>query len=319
MAGETESQRNEQLGPGVHELWHPERTKARGQRLLRTMLGRVNYERLQFRRHVGYLPNLERPTKFMEKIAWRKLFEELPTASLLSDKLAVREYVARVADSKYLNTLFDAVERPEAIKFDALPQSFVAKANHASGMTMLVPDRCRINEAAIRARLGDYLAWNFGQETNEWWYEKIDRRIVLEKYQQDDTYGVPQDYKFYVFHGVARFVHVDTDRLGDHACTFYDLDWQPASFRIAYQGDVEGSPIARPTRLAEMRELAETLAADLDFVRVDLYCVNDDQVTFGEMTLTPGAGWAPFEPPEADATVGSYWQLPVGARNGVQK
>jgi TupA-like ATPgrasp len=296
-----------QLGEGAHDLWHPGVTKARGQRMLKAVLGRVNYERLQFRRHVGYVPNLERPASFMEKIAWRKLYGQLPTAPLLSDKLAVREHVSRVAGSKYLNTLFDAVERPEAIDFNALPRSFVAKANHGSGMTMLIPDRCQINNEAVRARLGDYLAWNFGQETNEWWYQRIDRRILLEKLQHDDAYGVPQDYKFYVFNGVAKFVHVDVDRLGNHTCNFYDLDWQPASFRIAYQGDVEGPPVPRPSKLTEMKELAEALATDLDFVRVDLYCVNDEQVMFGEMTLAPGAGWAPFEPSEADATVGSYW------------
>ena len=299
------------LGEGAHDLWHPEATKALGQRLLKAFAGRVNYERLQFRRHVGYFPNLRNPVTFMEKIAWRKLYAELPTAHLLSDKLAVRDYVSRVADSKYLNTLYEVAERPEAINFNALPRSFVAKANHGSGMTMLIQDRLGTNDEAVRARLARYLAWDFGRSTNEWWYQKIERRIFFEEFRTDEAYGVPPDFKFYVFNGEAKFVHVDLDRLGSHSCNFYDLDWQQAAFRIAYQGDVAGPTIPRPAKLAEMKELAEALAGDLDFVRVDLYCVNGDQVVFGEMTLAPGAGWAPLEPTGADATIGSYWQLPA--------
>lgn len=54
-----------------------------------------------------------------------------------------------------------------------------------------------------------------------------------------------------------------------------------------------------------MLEIAETLAEDLDYVRVDLYCVNDSRIVFGELTLAPGR--RPFEPRDYDWKFGAYW------------
>lgn len=295
------------LTPGVIDLWHPSPRKARLQRLLKRVVGRIAYERILFRWHVGYLPRLDAARTFNEKVSRQKLFADLPTAPLLADKVAVRDYVTSVADAKYLTPLLAVTDTPEALDWQGLAGSFVVKATHASGRTMLVPDSARIDEGALKARLAGYLASDFGRETNEWWYQRMPHRLVVEEFRRDETYGIPPDYKFYVFHGKARFVHVDLNRLGRHSCDFYDLAWQPAGFRIAYPKDRPGPLLPRPSRLDEMRELAETLAGELDFVRVDLLCANDREVVFGEMSLAPGSGWAPFEPADADERVGGFW------------
>ncbi|MBE0411787.1 MAG: glycosyltransferase, partial [Anaerolineales bacterium] len=44
-----------------------------------------------------------------------------------------------------------------------------------------------------------------------------------------------------------------------------------------------------------------------DFIRVDLYCVNDERIVFGELTLTPEAGWGRFSPVKWDSIFGSFW------------
>ena len=54
-----------------------------------------------------------------------------------------------------------------------------------------------------------------------------------------------------------------------------------------------------------MREIAERLAMEELFVRVDLYDVG--RPVFGELTLHPGAGHAKFEPPELDEQLGALW------------
>ena len=56
-----------------------------------------------------------------------------------------------------------------------------------------------------------------------------------------------------------------------------------------------------------MIDIAETLSADFDFVRVDLFQPNGDEIVFGEMTFSPTAGYIPFGPPEYDSILGSYW------------
>jgi len=55
-----------------------------------------------------------------------------------------------------------------------------------------------------------------------------------------------------------------------------------------------------------MLKTAETLGADLDFVRVDLYDVGN-RIYFGEMTSTPGGGFARFDPQAMDEHLGRLW------------
>ena len=62
-----------------------------------------------------------------------------------------------------------------------------------------------------------------------------------------------------------------------------------------------------------MIRVAETLARDSDFLRVDLYEVEDD-VYFGELTSTPGAGSISFEDHALNEEIGSYWEQPRGYR-----
>jgi hypothetical protein len=48
-----------------------------------------------------------------------------------------------------------------------------------------------------------------------------------------------------------------------------------------------------------MLSVAASLAKDFEYVRVDLYTVND-RIYFGELTFTPGAGVFPMEPEDMD-------------------
>jgi hypothetical protein len=212
---------------------------------------------------------------------------------------------------KYLNEIYAVVSDPAHLDFDRLPQSFVAKANHGSGMNVVVADKSAINLEAVRARLATFLKQDFGRlPSTEPWYLSLERKILVERFLWDETYGVPVDFKFYVFHGRIRFVQVDANRIGQITRNFYDREWQPTPYRIDYPGEPRGPELPPPANLPEMIELAEKLAGDLDFVRVDLYSVNNQEIVFGELTLAPGGGWGPFDPRDADELVGSFWELP---------
>jgi hypothetical protein len=62
-----------------------------------------------------------------------------------------------------------------------------------------------------------------------------------------------------------------------------------------------------------MLELAERLAAGLNFVRVDLFNIAGD-ITFGELTFYPGNGMLRFVPPEYDRYFGDQLTLPRSKR-----
>src|SRR5688500_18137585 len=101
----------------------------------------LNRERFQFLHKLGYLPHLRRPRNFNEKVAAMKLFAHLPTAPMLADKAAVRDYVARVAGEQYLNELYLVGDQPEDIDWGRLPNAFAARTTHGSGLNVLVRDK----------------------------------------------------------------------------------------------------------------------------------------------------------------------------------
>ena len=61
--------------------------------------------------------------------------------------------------------------------------------------------------------------------------------------------------------------------------------------------------------MGELIDVAERLARETDFVRVDLYAAGD-RVVFGELTNYPDAGRANFDPASFDDDLGRWWTLP---------
>jgi hypothetical protein len=215
----------------------------------------------------------------------------------------VREFVADTIGERYLNPVLAITDDPRTLKVAELPPQFVVKATHASGFTLLA-NRSETSDEQLQARCRQWLATTFGVEKHEDWYAPIPPRIIVERRLVDDTYDVPLDYKFWVFHGRVEFVQVDVARHGKPSRTFYDRNWtlQPWSKKWP-----PGAPVRKPTPLDEMIALAERLAGSIDFVRIDLYCVNDRDIYFGEVTLTPGAGYTRFVPESFDLTIGRLW------------
>ena len=268
------------------------------------LLGRVLYERLQFKQEQNYWPHLRRPRSFSEKVAHRKLFDANPLYPALADKWAVRDYVrARVGDD-ILNQAYCAVDNPAELPFATLPKKFVLKATHGCGMNVFIEDKTTTDLDAVQRKCRIFLDTEFGGLSNEFHYAPIRRRIIGETYLSDATHDVPPDYKFFMFHGTCHYIQVDLDRFTNMTRTFFDPHWRPQPFALHHP---PGAIVERPANLDEMIAVAQKLSEGLDFVRVDLYSLDGRQIVFGEMTLTPRAGWARFSPREYDFRLGALW------------
>ncbi|HET58887.1 MAG TPA: hypothetical protein ENN32_00765 [Chloroflexi bacterium] len=275
-------------------------------KILKVVLGAYLYD---FLRHVIAHKRIPRPLKpvtFNDKILHRKFHDRNPDYLLVADKLLVRDYVAEHINEDILTTLYFYGDNAFDINFDILPEAFVIKATHGSGPDFIefIRDKQQFGKTKLWQVAQELLDKEYGNITNEWWYTEVAPQIIIEEMLQDDEYGIPVDYKFFVMHGVVKFVQVDYSRFVDHTRTFYDRDWFPQEFTLKYR---MGPVTPRPKRLSEMISIAESLGKGFDFVRIDLYCVNNERVVFGEMTLAPEAGWGRFKPAKWDRVLGAMW------------
>ena len=283
--------------------------EAEGWRSDRDAIGR------RFEKTFGRPLEWGRPRTLNEKLNWMKLNVRDPLQKIAADKFAVRAHVAARAGAGYLVPLLAKYDRAGDVRFADLPRSFVLKTNHGSGQNWIVRDQSKEDERRVVRQFREWMASNHYAASREWPYKGMKPAIVAEELLLDEEGRIPSDFKFHCFGGKAAAVQVDLDRDADHRRNFYDMDWRPLPFVwTEWEGDrpswPNGRAVGRPAGLEEMAGLAEKLAADFPYARIDLfYC--GGKVYFGEITFYHGGGFERFDPPEQDLRFGEMLALPV--------
>ena len=118
-----------------------------------------------------------------------------------------------------------------------------------------------------------------------------------------------KDYKFFCFNGRVQCYKVDFDRFISHRANYYNRDSKLLPFcEVACPADYS-KIFEKPNNFDKMIELAEVLAKDIPFARVDFYNTKGD-IYFGEITFFPAGGVGKFDPEEWDMQLGSFLVLP---------
>jgi hypothetical protein len=215
---------------------------------------------------------------------------------VLADKLAVREFVKNRIGEQYLIPLLAVPEVFTQEVFDSLPDSFVMKANHGCGFVKVVWDKSAVSFIELRQLMDEWLATDFYLASRERHYRSIKPRIYFEKLLVDRSGKVPPDYKINIFDRAQGepviYTGVVSDRFGTPRHDFYDTQWNRLNIAAAgYPCSEEPAP--QLANWPEVLKIATQLSAGLGYVRVDLYAF-DDEIFFGELTFTPGAGVTRF-------------------------
>ncbi len=274
---------------------------------------RAYVEEMFLRAH-GYAPNLETPRTFNEKLAWTKLHRRQPIYAELTDKSRAKHYVREHLGPAFVIETLAECESVHELDFTSLPSSFILKPTHGSGWTIVVRDKAAANLPAIKRTLHGWMSTNYFRFQREPQYRPLIPALIAERLLLDAHGELPSDFKFHCFHGRVGFVQMDTDRHTKHRRNFYDRDWEPQPFDFSpanAEGDplyAKGPPAKRPAAYDALLQTAEKLAAPFDYVRVDLYCV-DDAIFFGELTFNHGAASELFFPRKWDRVWGDLWQL----------
>ena len=263
-----------------------------------------------FKATMDYPLNLENPKSFNETLQWLKLYDRNPLYTKLVDKYKVREYISEKIGEDYLIPLLGVWDDPEEIDFDSLPNKFVLKCNHNSGLGMCIcTDKSKIDIKKVKNELKSGLAQNYYLNGREWPYKNVSRKIICEKYMTDETGKNLRDYKFYCFDGKPKIVGIYQDRNSDKETTgdFFDMNFEWVDLRFGMPNALNKPQ--KPQKFQEMIKIAEILSEGMPEVRVDLY-ISNNKIYFGELTFFDGGGFDKIEPLEWDYKLGSWIKLP---------
>jgi TupA-like ATPgrasp len=262
-----------------------------------------------FKKHIGYPLDLDNPKTLNEKINWLKLYDRNDLNTIVSDKYEVRNYVKKKIGGQYLIPLLYHTQNPDDIKPENLPDSnFIIKTNHDSSGGVIVRDKSVIDWNKARKRFKRLLKENHYYSTTEWQYKNIVPRIVVEELLTNEDGSIPDDYKFHCFNGKLAFAMVDFNRHSNKRTrNLYDTEWNliPCNWGRPY-----GKELKKPKNFDEMKRLAEILAEDFTYVRVDFYLVKG-YIYFGEITLHHSSGFQKFYKHECDYKFGQQLKLDI--------
>lgn len=296
-----------------------------GARLFRFVPGAVRRERLihnftfrsdadavayPFALGQGRLPDFDAPRVLAEKVRWTFLYHHNPLMPLISDKIAVRDYLnfkgAQIAPPK----LFATGWKPDDILRMDLPERFALKASNSCGANLFHTDPTPPDRKALRRQLQLWRDAEYWRRQGELFYRDIPWRFLVEEFLPSDQRRV--EYKIMCFHGEPVSVSAISQRgPGGLQRSVRWPDWSPAGFGTR---GISSSPTPpeRPEMLEQLLAEARRLSEDLMHVRVD-FLHYDDRLVFSELTLSNAAMRGPIHPPEANEWLGSLIDLSMEA------
>ena len=263
--------------------------------------------RYQFLKQSGYIPNIDKPKTFNEKMQWLKLYYWRPIMTKCADKVGVREYVAEKVGKEYLVPCLGIYDKPEDIDFKKLPNKFVLKVNWGSGQNIIVKDKSQLDIKEAIAKLKEWLKpeSNWYYYSFEKVYKNIKPKIIIEEFLEHDE-DLP-DYKIMCYNGKPKNLFVCSERQKGLKMTFFDLNWNRLPFNRMYP--VYDKVIEKPKNFEKMIKISKILSKGFPFVRVDFF-ETGEKLYIGEMTFYPGNGMEPFSPKEWDRKFGDLIRLP---------
>ncbi len=252
--------------------------------------------------------NLSPPRTWCDKINWIKLYGVTDEMTRLSDKYLVRDWIKEKIGEEYLIPLLGVWDSFNDIDFDALPDSFVLKTNHACRTNLIVTDKASLNKKKAGEAFRRWMAYDFSYRFGfQMQYHGIRRRIIAEEFLINNGKDLI-DYKFHCFNGVPVCCEYIGGRSGSARLAFFDMDWKLLPYRTNAYPLCETLP-EKPLNYDKLKELAEILCKGFPYVRVDLYHLDNGDIKFGEMTFTPSSGQCTWIPEGTDEMLGKMIRL----------
>lgn len=250
------------------------------------------YNKLIFFIMFGRVPNFDNPKTFNEFICARKVRLDEYYLWPYTDKYEVRKYVKETIGEKYLNDIIGIFNDFSEIHFPDLPDKFVLKATHGSRYNIIVRNKDKLNVKIAKRKFDKWLKENYYYKGREMNYYNIKPRIICDAFlESKNNIGLPE-FKVFCFNGKAKLISYNLIINGKTYANYYTANWEKTNI---YRGFPNFDCDELPQNKDEIIKVAEKLSAIFEFVRVDLYNV-DERIVFSELTFHSGGGFNIFKP-----------------------
>lgn len=276
------------------------------------------YLKLVYKAEVGSKLDLKNPKTFSEKLQLLKLTDHKDQYIQLIDKYQAHAYIAEKYGTDYVIPYLGVYDAPEDIEWEKLPERFVIKCTHGSGCNILCTNKEQLDKKMAVLQLKAWMKKNWYFFGREWPYLKIKPRIVIEQFEEDaKNKSDLTDYKFYCFEGKPQYCQVIGNRQvldgkSTYTIDFFDMKWNHMDFSglcaPGHSYPASAHKHERPFTFDQMVKMAEKLANQTHFVRIDFYEING-VLKFGEFTLYPLSGFGVFSPEEWNIKLGDMIQI----------
>ena len=241
--------------------------------------------------------NLKHPQSFNEKNQWMKFNINTPLMERVADKIKLRDYLIEKGLEKHIIPILKIYNNYSDINFDELPNQFVIKTNHGSGMNTIILDKESINHKELKSKYDYFMKINYSDFNHELVYQNIEPKIIIEPY-----YGNLIDYKIMCAnHEILYTVVIKRCEDGHFDTTMYDETWTQPLSTFKNLNILDKTII--PSHIEEMNQCAKHIAKDFLLVRVDFYEIND-HIYIGECTFYCQSGMIQFIPDSVDMELG---------------
>ena len=253
--------------------------------------------------------NWANPTRYTEKLQYLRLYvyPKWPQVSECAGRVGVREFVKNKGFEANLIKIYGVFDKFDDIDFDKLPNQFAMKCSHGCAMNYICYDKSKIDLPSLRKQFNKWLKTNYGKKTVELHYSPIKPQIIIEELMLENG-KLPTEYKIHVFNGKAKSLYVVTSRGVDIRYNNYYIDWTPFDGSQFNGWKKTDYPLTKPSNFDDMVKMAETLAKEFPFVRVDLYNING-KIYFSEMTFTPAKGTLILDDDKCDFEMGEWLDI----------
>ena len=233
-------------------------------------------------RHKKY--NESNIVTIQDKLNYLLIHESPENKTRLVDKILLRNYSQKILGKDICVPIIKIYKDVDEINLDDLPEKFVLKCNHGSGMNIVCKNKKIFNLTKAKQKLKKWLKINYGLNNFEYQYINVERKIFAEKYLDDNVI----DYKFNCYNGEPKFIRTKVNINGKNLNNHYSLNWTLTNIKFNW-GNYIRDPlidIKKPFNLDKMIYYARLLSKDFCFCRVDFYEINNI-VYLGELTFAP--------------------------------